>query len=217
MNFFAHACFALRRRGDPGFVLGAMLPDLAPMAGLKLKAVHDDALAAGRRFHVTCDSAFHAVPHFTELVVASSRALQEAGVRRGPARGAAHVGLELLLDGWIAGSRGVPQGYRAALAAAPAFAQRIEFEARPDALSFEGLCGKIAASELPAAYADPGFTSARVARVLARRPRLALSDLERIHVERWAIAFAPELAGRAEDLLAQVDGAVDEALGERGH
>ena len=34
MNFFGHAWLAALRRDDAGFVLGAMLPDLAPMAGL---------------------------------------------------------------------------------------------------------------------------------------------------------------------------------------
>ena len=214
MNFFGHAWLAARRSDDPGFVLGAMLPDLAPMAGLRLAAVRDDALAAGRDFHVVCDSAFHAAPDFVELVVASSRALQQAGVRRGPARGTAHVGLELLLDGWIAESHGVPAAYRDALAKAPELAQRVDFQAAPGAISaFEAVCSRIAASELPAAYGDPAFTAARVARALARRPRLALTDGERVLAERWAELFAPKLAGRAEDLLAFVAARV----GEAGH
>ena len=218
MNFFGHAWLAALRRDDAGFVLGAMLPDLAPMAGLVVAAIDDPDVAAGLAFHLTCDSAFHRAPAFNSLVVSASLAMQDSGIRRGPARGSAHVGVELFLDGWIARIRGVPEAYRAALAAAPQLAPRIHFEdegrAAPGALSLEALCGKIAASELPEAYGDPRFTAERIARVLSRRPRLALTEPERALMEHWAIGFSAGFGTRAGALLDEVAAAVRAATNE---
>ena len=214
MNFFGHAWLAARYRDDAGFVLGAMLPDLAPMAGLVVATIEDAGVAAGRAFHLRCDAAFHRAPRFNALVLSASHALQDAGVRRGPARGAAHVGVELFLDAWIARHLGVPQAYRAALTAAPDLAPRIHFEDEvgQEALTFAALCGKIAASDLPEEYADPHFTAERIARVLSRRPRLALAEPERALVERWAIGFALELDSQADALMDEVALAVAAAV-----
>jgi hypothetical protein len=62
VNFFGHAALAAARQSDPGFVLGAMLPDLAPLAGLRIAAVDAEEVAAGRAFHVAADARFHADP-----------------------------------------------------------------------------------------------------------------------------------------------------------
>lgn len=215
MNFFGHAWIAAQRRIDPGFVLGAMLPDLAPMAGLRIEALEDAGIEAGVKFHFASDAAFHRAPHFVRLVAASSRALQDAGVRRGPARGAAHVGIELLLDGWIAREHGVPLVYGEALAKATSLSGQVRFKRRTDAISLDELCQRIERSALPGAYIEPTFTGARVVRALSRRPRLALDDAEGQLVANWLSEIAPELGENAGALLAGVAETVGDAATAR--
>ena len=204
VNFFGHAWLAAGRNANPRFVLGAMLPDLAPMAGLRLRSANDAALSAGIAHHLAVDAAFHALPVFQRLTADAARALRRAGLRRGPARGAAHIGLELLLDGWLAQRCGVPDVYRTALAQAPQLGALLHFApgaAGGMAWTFPELCRKLAASPLPEAYAEPSFTAARVAAALARRPRLALTPAERNACTAWLRPAARTLAASAESLL----------------
>lgn len=220
MNFFGHAVLAAARNDDPRFVLGSMLPDLAPMAGLRIERVRDPVTAAGIAFHHATDGVFHLAPIFNRLLIAGSSALQEAGVRRGPALGTAHVGLELLLDGWIAAHHGVPAHYRAALDGALAIAADIEFSVRANvhtAHPFHELCQRVSAAPLPDAYARAGFTAERVERALASRPRLALEGGERAHVERWAATAGPAWDTHAPPLLAEVEAELMESSASRTH
>src|SRR5687768_8762401 len=79
-----------------------MLPDLASMAGVRLDTTElPDDVAAGVRHHYAADAAFHGHESFIRLLRTVRTALADAGVARGPARAAAHVGVELALDGWL--------------------------------------------------------------------------------------------------------------------
>ena len=213
MNFFGHACLAAAANGDARFVLGAMLPDFAPMAGVRIESIDDASLAAGHAHHVATDVTFHGAAEFTTWAAEASRALQAAGVRRGPARGVAHVGIELLLDGWLAKTRGVPSVYREALASAPQLEGVIRFRgaSKPATatMSRQGaladLCRRVAQSPLPAAYGAPAFTTERIFRILGRRPRLAARAHERTAISAWTETTAHELGERAPALLAAVE------------
>jgi hypothetical protein len=186
MNFFGHALAAAAVRLEKGFVLGAMLPDLASMAGLRLLGAEEPVLAAGISFHHACDARFHAEPSFQRACLDATHTLRAAGVRRGPARGAAHAGLELLLDGFWARSRGVPSLYRAALEEAPAAVAALRWRGGEGGMQLTRTCGRILRSQLPQAYAEPDFAVARLVRLLERRPRLALVPDEVAAVRRWA-------------------------------
>lgn len=186
MNFFGHALIAAAERRDAGFVLGAMLPDLASMAGLRLLAADEPVLAAGISLHFASDARFHAEPAFRRACIEATYRLREAGVRRGPARAAAHAGLELLLDGFWARSRGVPAVYRAALEEVPAALPSLRWRGREGGARLARACERIARSPLPEAYAEPDFAVERLVRILQRRPRLALLAEEVPAVRRWA-------------------------------
>jgi hypothetical protein len=128
VNFIGHATVALwfcedptwRARGPASFsefVLGAMLPDLAAMARLKLPArIPAGPLAEGVALHHRTDGAFHGDPSFVGLTHQTLDLLTSHGVARGPARGVAHVGVELLLDGELLRIPAVVEVYQAALA-----------------------------------------------------------------------------------------------------
>lgn len=201
MNFFGHAWLAAGCAGaDAAFVRGAMTPDLLAMAGRRGEAraavvaartAEDGAHARGVRFHAATDAAFHAAPRFARLEAWAAAALRGAGLRRGPARGVAHVGLELLLDGWLVREAGVPALYREALAGAHA----------GEAPGLDAVCRRLAASPLPGAYADPAEVARRTATALARRPRLALAPGERDAVAAWCREAADRMTRHAEALL----------------
>ena len=84
-------------------VLGAMLPDFASMLGTRIQGIDDARLCEGEAHHHLQDHAFHRAPGFCALVVEGARWLRSQGVARGPSRGAAHVGIELLFDGLLVG------------------------------------------------------------------------------------------------------------------
>lgn len=207
MNFFAHACLAAEARAEAAFVFGAMLPDLAAMAGLRVASVAHAAADAGRRFHYATDTAFHRAEGFQSLCLAATRALAEAGLRRGPARAIGHVGVELLLDGWLAAEQGVSPLYGEALGLGPALAPAITFRADAGAAPLLELCERIAATpHSPDAWCEPERLASRLERILARRPLLALHASELPAVRAWAARARSEVAYAAAALLSEVRG-----------
>jgi hypothetical protein len=171
MNFLGHTHVALAGgQDDPGFVLGAVLPDLAPMAGIRLAPGRlEGPLGAGVRCHLRADAVFHADPRFRDGSRALRRALAERGVGTGPARSVGHAGWELLLDGTLVATA-TEDAFRVALArgdrALPALAEGD----RDRWAAF--LARRHASPGLH--YDDPAWVADRLYGMLARRPRLAL-------------------------------------------
>jgi len=205
VNFFGHGCLAAERRPDAAFVFGAMLPDLAAMAGLRVAGVAHATTDAGRRFHYATDAAFHRAERFQTLCIGATHALRAAGLRRGPARAIGHVGVELLLDGWLAEEEGVPHLYGAALALGPALVPAVAFRVDGRAAPLVELCERIAKAKLsPDAWCAPERLAARLVRVLARRPLLALAASELPAVRVWAASARVDVARSAAALLGEV-------------
>jgi hypothetical protein len=202
VDFFGHAWLAAEERPDAAFVFGAMLPDLASMAGLRVRAVDDGVAEAGWRFHHASDAAFHRCRSFAALCVGSASALRAAGVRRGPARAVGHVGVELLLDGWLAAAHGVPALYGEALALGPALAPALAFAEAADAAPLLDVCRRIAAAPgAPDAWCAPARLTERLVRILARRAPLALDPAELPAVSAWAAGARDGVAAAAPALL----------------
>jgi hypothetical protein len=208
VNFFAHAVLASERSADAAFVLGAMLPDLCGFASVRLAhaaagELAPGALREGVRFHHASDAAFHAHRSFGARCAELTHTLEARGVRRGPARGVAHVASELLLDGWLAREVGVPRAYRDALGGAPGlFARECFAPHERDAVA--AVCARVFASPLPEAYADAAFVCERVERALAPRPFLALRACELPAVAEALAAEAAHCAAWAPRVLSDV-------------
>lgn len=198
LNFYAHACLAADDNADPYFVAGAMLPDFAPALNLRLKDLAEEApeaIAAGIRHHRAVDLAFHGQPAFLDLTERwRDRLSRELGLRRGVARAVAHVGIELLLDGWLVGDGAPRPAYRAGLEAG-----RQHYAERCPALgdAFE----RLLASPLPRAYSDPEVAAERIRRILSRRPRLALDSQTVSELVPALGQLSTELAVHAEELV----------------
>ncbi len=176
MNFYAHAVAASWTSIDPAFVLGAMLPDFATMARIRLPEVHLGALADGVSFHHTSDRAFHRLRRFRDEEAWTLAHLLTAGLRRGPARGIAHVGVELSLDGALVQSSDVHNVYVGAIA--HAHHCRIEWEDEASAERFAQLARRLGDFGVPRGYRDPSTVADRLVRILRPRPLLRLSDEE---------------------------------------
>jgi hypothetical protein len=156
--------------GDPEFLLGAVLPDLAPMAGIRLaRAGLGGALGDGVRCHVRTDGVFHGLPAVRAGMGELRADLTRRGVESGPARAIGHAGWELMLDGTLLA---VPAAddFRRALGAGEAALAVLDPADRPRWTAFLDR-----ARDAPRPrYDDTRWVAERLHAMLARRPRLAL-------------------------------------------
>jgi len=184
LNFFAHSVVACWSNEEPLFVLGSMLPDLAAMLGLRLGEVHDPQLKAGIDCHVATDAVFHGTAHFLQHCQTCVEDLVQRGVGRGTARAVAHVGFELVLDGWLCQQTTALQGYERALqwAQEPAWADALALSSEQRQRLLRGVA-QLASAPIPQRYREPLFVADRMEFILRRRPRLAMQPADLPHVQ----------------------------------
>lgn len=173
MNYLGHAFIASLMRSDPAFVLGAMLPDLSAMAGLRITTI-DARLSPGITFHHRTDSAFHEHPVFVRGQRLLQTNLLDEGMRKGPARAIAHIGIEFLID--------------AAFIPSAAYLTALEFgaedhdlwnaEGHEAAPTFGSLCERLRARLWAPHEVTENRLWERLRATLQSRPRLAPSDFE---------------------------------------
>jgi hypothetical protein len=196
VNFLAHADVARRSSGDdPAFVLGAVLPDLLPMAGVRLdRGDVAPEVAAGWAEHHRADAAFHAHPAFLAGVGALRADLRSTSLGTGPRRAAAHVGWELLLDDEVAGSASLVAVFRSALALGRSVTREP---------AWHGLLDRFSAIQ-PAGPAGGDVLAERVRRACSRRARLAFGpehlDELAVVLERHRAAVASVAPGLLDDV-----------------
>ena len=195
MNFFGHAFTATWVRSHPHFVLGAMLPDFATMIGARLGAISEPTLADGVGWHHATDAEFHQLPSFRRLSHSLTDRLAERGIGRGGSLAAGHVGVELVLDGWLSEREradDVFDDYHAALEAiSVAQTGAILLDRRTSEVSaprerLAKLATALIEHQVANKYSDTDVCAERVLRVLAPRPRLAIE-------RRHQLALADEL------------------------
>lgn len=167
MNLLGHAHVALASGDDdPVFVLGALLPDLASMARVRIsRELLAPAVDRGVGFHLRTDAVFHTLPEFIGGSAAIRRAVLARGLSRGAARAVGHVGWELLLDGTLVGSP-AEAAFHAALDEADDVAAAID---RPERwthlLSYRPQLRQLR-------YDDPTWVAERLERIFQDRPLL---------------------------------------------
>lgn len=201
VNFFGHCIVARWQPVDASFVLGAMLPDFASMARTRVPKAHNPVVAAGIEHHHATDKAFHGAPTFLELMYDEQDVLEAQGLSYGSAMAVAHVGVELMLDGWLVDQHGEDPVYRKALQVEDHGLVWAEPEVEP---RWEMLRSKLLESPLPSAYRDDRFVSSRMVRILEHRPRLALDEAEARHVDDWVAGARKRVHARASELMAEL-------------
>jgi len=202
VNFFGHAVVASwAPRATPSFVLGAMLPDFATITGARsLEPAHPET-RRGVILHHATDEVFHAAPDFLALTGLARARLQQDGLRRGSAWAAAHVGIELLIDGTLVGDERAGDLYLRALRNAEA---RILCAGDGDASRVGQFLDRARAAGIPHQYTEPQAVAARIARALRSRPRLSLDGGQENVLADVLASVAAEVRGRAGNLLARV-------------
>lgn len=196
MNFFAHAVVASWTDAAPRFVLGAMLPDLANMCGTRIREVHAPRVRAGVEHHHAADAVFHQLPWFTVRARRWNAVLRSAGVRRGPALAAAHVGVEIAIDSALAASISDHTAYEQALEVEQA---NLWDWLDPAAnAAFDTIRSRLQSGE---PKAGPTIIARRVAGALASRPRLAMDEAETSQLSDVLEAELAEIHTGLADLL----------------
>ena len=210
LNYFGHACVANWSTDLPAVVLGAMLPDFAAMARSRIESLKDGPLRAGAALHQRTDAAFHRLAEFRRLYRDGARALEELGLGRGPARGAAHVAVELLLDGELLEQPGAQAAYLAALEAAsrPELARAVHWRSPEGSARWESLLDQLRTAGVPLGYRDPARVAAHVGRALHGRRHLQLDARAGSQVAAWAGEVQPRVRSAAPRILAALRAAV---------
>ncbi len=204
MNYFGHAAIASERRPDAAFVLGAMLPDFAGMLRTACPDAASEPLRAGLRFHQDTDAVFHACPSFGALNLTGLRELRADGVGRGPARAAAHLGTELLLDAVLADRDAYRRCYLAALERAHDAANELHWRDPAAAEGFLWLAARLQRRGVALHDGDPELIAHRLARTLEGRPRLEPSPTELSAITRWLDRHHPQVIRAAGSLLTEL-------------
>jgi hypothetical protein len=205
MNFLAHAAVARRVDTDPAFVLGAVLPDLLPMAGLSPRSGHGflggaeetvtRTVEQGWALHHRVDEVFHDLATFRVGVQALRTDLRATRLGTGPRRAVAHVGWELLLDDQLAGDPVTVDAFRDALDLGRALVADPGWALLVDRLR----------ALLPHEPSSTRAIAERVHRAVGRRPRLAFDER---HLDEVAIVLERHREPIALDAPTVVDDVV---------
>lgn len=207
MNFFGHAVVASWQSREPAFVLGAMLPDFAEILCARLARAKDPLIASGIRCHLATDRCFHRSEVFRALESSALAELATLGVAKGPRRGVAHIGVELLIDDELAVDEGARGVFHAALdwAAQGRADDGIEWCTTSEPPALGGLCARLLEGGRRHARLTPERLAARLARILEHRPRLALEPRDVDAISRWARGAGPEVQRRLPALIAELE------------
>ena len=186
------------------YVLGAMLPDFASISGARSLDAREPDMSRGVALHHRTDEVFHGAPTFVALMIEARAQFTAAGLPNGASRAAAHIGVELLLDGTLVGDSSLGAAYLDAIAALRE--EHLTFASPEHAGRFWSFHERVRGYGIPYGYDDPDFVAARIAGALAGRPRLALGTTPVSAVSMVLRAMTPQVAARAEQLFAEVRG-----------
>jgi hypothetical protein len=189
VNFVAHAVVAGRQRDEPAYAFGAMVPDLQRMAQVPLEVPHV-AVADGIASHHRADAAFHDSPVFKRWMATVVAGMDQQG--RG-ARAAAHVAVELAIDGHLLAT-GATGSYDGALRWAGG-----ELDGR-----WALVVDRMRDGEVVDAYGSAEGIATRVVGVMLRRPRLAPITPDVDDLTAGVAAVMPTIGGEVGDVVETV-------------
>ena len=199
MNFLGHTHVALASGDDPVFVLGAVLPDLASMAGVRIDRTRSGGpLHDGIRCHIETDAEFHGHPLFRQGSAAIRTDLVPLELPVGASRAIGHIGWELLLDGTLVGTR-TETAFQYALIEGEQALPAIVTADKDRWQAFLGRWRALADGRLR--YDEPFWVAERLYLMLRSRPRLAFPEPALAGVAGVLEQHAPVVAGAAAEML----------------
>jgi len=207
VNFVAHSHVARRCSGaSPQEAFGAVLPDLASMAGARIdRSLLTSSVRDGVELHYRTDKAFHALELFRAGAGSIRDALLAAGVPTGPARAVGHAGYELVLDGCLLTRYGVEEEFAEVLASAPDVTVAISI-ADPD--RWRELLSSMRDERWWLGYKDPQLVARGLHRRLQNRRLLRFSNTELPAVATVLEAARPAIEAVTDDIIDTVAEAI---------
>jgi hypothetical protein len=200
VNFLGHTHVALASGDDPVYVLGAVLPDLASMARVRIdRARSGGPLHDGIRCHIDADAVFHAHPLFRQGSTAIRADLVPLDLPLGASRAIGHIGWELLLDGTLVGSS-TESAFHYALIEGERALPVIVSSDQPQWQAF--LDRWKAMTDARLRYDEPHWVAERLYLMLRARPRLAFPESAVPAISEVLEQHATAVAGVAADVLA---------------
>jgi hypothetical protein len=201
MNYLGHAYLAELERPDPIFILGAMLPDLTSLAQVRTRQCSRGDLALGIQFHHGSDQAFHQHEAFRTGQLRLTRELVEQGVRKGPARAIAHIGIEFLLD---AGYDDPAHGYFEALEVGARLLGVFSAFDLAEQRRLHEVCAYLRSRGREPFQVTRARLSQKLERTLAGRSRLSPTEGELAHAASKLCEAAPFWFERSTELARSV-------------
>jgi hypothetical protein len=213
VNFLSHAAVSRWYTADPRSALGAMLPDLLSMSGARWVGSPNSAILWGERLHHDTDAGFHSAPTFRRLLATETGHLRSIGLARGPSAAAAHVGIELLLDQYLARSLTVQEAFWEALSMGTNRTRlRLLWASPDDAQRFEQLRQRLVQIGRPNGTASSPRTVERITWTLRGRPQLRLAEGDAEVLVGWVDGLPHRLVTEWEALLSELQ----TSLADRG-
>jgi hypothetical protein len=201
VNYFGHAAVASWYSADPAVALGAMLPDFSTMSGARLAPPDDAAIAEGIALHHRTDGVFHQAAPVLALMRELDAYLAASGCARGPRRAAAHIGVELLLDGVLVARPEYREAYTGALAVD---ASSLRGREPTDAPRLAALLERLRSYGVPDDLQRPDAIVHRLQRMLAHRPLLAPSAADLTAMRTALVGHKPRVEVAVETVLRAV-------------
>lgn len=208
MNFVGHAMVARWEHDRAAYAFGAMLPDLQRMCGARVEHADDRWTAAGIECHHRVDRAFHDTPTFVRLNAEARVDLRGRGLPRPVVLGAAHVGVELLLDGVFVDEPNVVDDYLAAIADGRQRAANLRWSSEDAAGRLQHVCDRIGQRPAVTGYRDPEVVADRLVAIFSRRPRLTAAAEHRDALAAWAADARPSVVLSAATLRQELRAAL---------
>ncbi len=199
MNFFGHASLAALDSGESAFVFGSMLPDFASITRARFAGSNDANIEAGVAHHHKVDAVFHATDDFVLLCDLSAERMLADGVRRGTARAVAHIGVELLLDGWLQEHRDIAGIYLEAIQTGVRSLEQLRWKSDAPA-GLPALLQRLVTYGTPDDFAAPEVVSSRLRRALAPRKRLAILEGDEAAVDAEVQRLSDDVRRHAPSL-----------------
>jgi hypothetical protein len=198
VNFVGHHEVAARLGLPADARLGAMLPDLATMLGVRLqRELLAPSVAEGVAVHHATDAVFHDDARVRRAMVSLGAALSDAGLARGPARAIGHVGYEMLLDATATAPIADALDESRATAVTDALHDHPEWSVMRSYLATRR-----------AHYDDVEWVAERLFHILDRRPRLRFPHAQISDVAAALATAQPSVRAHAPAIFADVTAAV---------
>jgi hypothetical protein len=194
-----------------------MLPDFASMARARLVSVDDSEVADGIAWHHLTDRLFHQNPSVVRLMRTATMDLARAGFRRGSARGAGHVVIELLLDGYLIRDIEAQTHFAAAIRGGGAENPNGWFcwRSREEEERWRALQSRLEQQGAPTHYTRMSEVARGTSAALGNRPLLALSDRESALLVSHLPALRDDVEAEAPLLLANLRKELDQVATAR--